>query len=908
MKKRMKALIMAILLLVSTVAAPMLDSMPAQAAGGKVQVRLHYERTDGNYDNWCVWMWDYAAQGWDHDFVEENGEMIATHEPEAGALAVGFIVKVRDWSERELIDGEQKDRFVNLSDVVSGTVDVYVKQGEAVNFTVEYGDDVVKGTKVAGAEADLDSNTIDVQVSALLDNVSTDTFKISKGSEVLNVTEVKPGRASSTEKENITISSSAYTLTIEEELDSFAAYTLSFDGNDYNIKMPSTYKTEEFVNAYTYDGNDLGATWSKDSTTFKVWAPTASDVKVNLYKAGKAGVDDLMEQVQMTQGEKGVWEVTVEGDLNGTYYTYSVVNAGVEKEACDPYAKTTGVNGDRAMVIDMAATNPEGWDDDSNPHAGETFNDAVIYELHVRDASIGEDSGVSEANKGNFLGLTETGTKTAGGVSTVLDHMVDLGITHVHLLPIYDFSSVDEETDGHNWGYDPKNYNVPEGSYSSDPYNGEIRVAEMKQMVKTLHDNNISVVMDVVYNHVSNAETFCFNQIVPNYFSRINDDGTYSGNSGCGNDTASEHAMVHKYIVDSVKYWADEYHIDGFRFDLVGLIDVETINDVMETVWEDHPDVVFYGEGWEMNSYNTGLSMTIQKNSTKVPGFAFFNDTLRDAIKGSVFDEGPGYVSGLTGKRLTVQDAFYGLPGTWCETPTQTINYSSCHDNHTLYDRLKVSRPDASEEDIVKMNNLAAAITITSEGIPFIHAGEELLRSKPNGDGTYNHNSYNAGDEINSIKWSSLENAEVKEVYDYYKGLIEFRKEHAALRMTSAEDVSTNIIEIPDLEKDVMGVTINGGVNGEKSEGLVVIFNPRTEETKVPLPEGKWDVYVNGEKAGTKVLDTISGEAVVAPISAMILVKAEETSFSAGKIVGIAAAAIAGLAAGAIYTKKKLKK
>ena len=904
MKKRVKALILAVLLLLVTVAAPVMDAVPVQAAGESVEVKLHYKRTDNNYENWCVWMWDYAAEGWDHSFVEENGEMVATHETEPGALAVGFIVKVQDWSDRELIDGEQKDRFVNLQDVISGTVHVYVEQGDAVNFKVVYGDDCVKGTKVAGADYDLDTNTINVQVSALLDNVTTDTFKISNGTEEVAVTEVKQGSSSNVEKENIVISSSSYTLSLAEELNTFGAYTLTYDGNEYNIKMPTTYKTEEFISQYTYDGDDLGSTWTKEKTTFKVWSPTASEVKLNLYESGTAGTDDLIETIQMTQGEKGVWSLEVEGDLNGTYYTYSVTNAGVEKEACDPYARTTGVNGDRAMVIDLESTNPEGWEDDTNPNADLTFNDAVIYELHVRDASIGENSGVSEANKGNFLGLIESGTTTSGGVSTVLDHMVDLGITHLHLLPIYDFSSVDETTDGHNWGYDPKNYNVPEGSYSSDPYNGEVRVSEMKQMVQGLHENGISVVMDVVYNHVSSAENFCFNQIVPNYFSRINDDGSYSGNSGCGNDTASEHAMVHKYIVDSVKYWADEYHIDGFRFDLVGLIDVDTINDIMQTVWEDHPDVVFYGEGWEMNSYNTGISMTIQKNSTKVPGFAFFNDTLRDAIKGSVFDELPGYVSGADGQRLTVLDAFYGLPGSWCETPTQTINYSSCHDNHTLYDRLKVSRPDASEEDIVKMNNLAAAITITSEGIPFIHAGEELLRSKPNEDGTYNHNSYNAGDEINSIKWETLEDEKVSNVYDYYKGLIAFRKAHAALRMTSTEDVTNNITEIKDLDKNVIGLTINGGVNGEESEGLVVIFNPNIEATTVPLPEGNWDIYINDEAAGTEVLGSASGQVTVNPISAMVLVKSDGAAGSTSSVIAIVTIA-AVIVAGVVILKKK---
>ena len=619
---------------------------------------------------------------------------------------------------------------------------------------------------------------------------------------------------------------------------------------------------------YTYNGNDLGATWSENSTLFKVWSPTASEITLNLYKEGKSGVDDLIKTIQMTKVEKGIWEVTVEGNLHGTYYTYTVVNEGVSKEACDPYAKTTGINGNRAMVIDMSTTNPDGWDKDTNPHIGKTFNDAIIYELHVREATIGEDSTVSKANKGKFLGLTEK------GAGTVLSHMIDLGITHLHLLPIYDFSSVDEERGGHNWGYDPKNYNTPEGSYSSNPYHGEVRVSEMKQMIKTLHDNNISVVMDVVYNHVVDAKTFCFNQLVPGHFSRIYKNGKYSEDSGCGNDTASEHAMVHKYIVDSVKYWAEEYHIDGFRFDLVGLLDIDTINDVMTTVWKTRPDVVFYGEGWEMNSFNTGIDMTVQKNSTKVPGFAFFNDTLRDAIKGNVFDEEAGYVSGLFGQSEFIKGAFRGLPGTWCKTPTQTINYASCHDNHTLYDRLKVSRPDASEEDIIRMNNLAAAITIISQGIPFIHAGEELLRSKPNGDGTYNHNSYNAGDEINSIKWSSLEKREIKAVYEYYKGLIEFRKAHAALRMTSAEDVIVNISEIKKIEKEVVAFAVNGGVNGEESDGLIAIFNPRTKATKVSLPKGTWNVYINGEKAGTKILDTVSGSVVVEPISAMILVKA----------------------------------
>ncbi|MDE7259733.1 MAG: type I pullulanase, partial [Lachnospiraceae bacterium] len=351
--------------------------------------------------------------------------------------------------------------------------------------------------------------------------------------------------------------------------------------------MPSVYSSKEFEGQFTYEGNDLGATWSKAKTTFKVWAPTAEEVKVNLYTSGTKGTNDLIESIDMTKGEKGVWTAVKTGDLNGTYYTYMAVQEGVSTEACDPYARTTGVNGDRAMVIDLDSTDPAGWANDSGPNQGMSYNDSVIYELHVRDFSIDESSGISDKHKGKFLGLTEKGTTNGNGETTGLDYLVDLGVTHIHLLPSYDYGSVDEtklNTPQYNWGYDPVNYNVPEGSYSTNPYNGETRVKEMKQMIKTLHDNDINVIMDVVYNHVYDADEFCFNQLVPQYFSRTNADGSYSNASGCGNDTASERAMVRKYIVDSVNYWADEYHIDGFRFDLVGLLDTETINEVVNTV------------------------------------------------------------------------------------------------------------------------------------------------------------------------------------------------------------------------------------------------------------------------------------------------------------------------------------
>ena len=670
--------------------------------------------------------------------------------------------------------------------------------------------------------------------------------------------------------------SNIYTLVPETELDVTAAYTLRYRSSEMAITMPIYYSTKAFEALYTYEGDDLGANWSPERTFFRLWAPTAAAVKINLYASGDYRENDLIQQVEMTPDVNGTWTATVEGDLNGTYYTYSVDVDGVTNEACDPYARAVGVNGKRAMVIDLDSTDPEGWENDRDPHYDNTITEAIIYELHVRDLSVDANSGIT--NKGKFLGLIEAGTTTPEGIPTGLDHIKALGVTHIHLLPSYDYGSVDEtslEDNVFNWGYDPVNYNVPEGSYSTDPFHGEVRVKEFKQMVKGLHDNGISVIMDVVYNHVYSGEEFCFNKIVPLYFSRVSAEGQFSAGSGCGNDTASERAMVKKYIVDSVKYWADEYHIDGFRWDLVGLIDTETINEVMEEVHKTHPNIIFYGEGWTMSTQLTkdGYTLTTQVNSQETPGFAFFSDTLRDAIRGGNSNNSkPGFVANAGGFAGNIADCFTGSPA-WCKSPTQTINYASCHDNHTLFDRITMSTPDASFSDRVKMNNLSAAIVMTSQGIPFIHAGEEMLRSKPLEDGSFDHNSYRSSDAVNNLKWADLSQEEYQVTYAYYQGLIAFRKAHPALCMTSAEEVAEKITKLGGLDFNVVGFHIAAGANGEENE-LIVVFNPNSNETIVTLPEGEWTVYINGDKAGTKVLGTAAGTATAEPISAMVLVKA----------------------------------
>lgn len=630
--------------------------------------------------------------------------------------------------------------------------------------------------------------------------------------------------------------------------------------------MYDFYSTDAFEEAFVYHGSNLGALWQKEHTLFRVWAPTAQSVTVSLYRSGNPDADDLIEVIPMTYDFRGTWVADKTGDLNGVYYTYGVTIGGHTTQCCDPYAKAVGVNGRRAMVIDMAGTNPEGWEQDCDPNAGKSITDAIIYELHVRDLSMDKSSGIH--HKGKYLGLAETGTSYRG-IPTGLDHMKALGITHLHLLPVYDFGFTDERLtqSQFNWGYDPENFNVPEGSYATDPFNGAVRVREMKQMVKTLHDNGISVVMDVVYNHVYHTFDFCFNQIVPGYFSRIDVHGNASNGSCCGNDTASERTMVRKYIVDSVNFWADEYHIDGFRFDLVGLIDTKTINEVMKSVHKKHPNVIFYGEGWNMATKLTkpGFSMTIQGNSHLVPKFAFFSDTIRDLLRGSIFDNKlPGYVSGGNCSKDALRSCFMGLPQ-WADSPSQSVNYVSCHDNNTLFDRIALGAPNASTADRIKMNNLAAAFVFLSQGIPFLQAGEEILRTKPAKGGKFDDNSFRSNDSVNSIKWKTLSKKEYQNNLAYYQGLIAFRKAHPALRMTTKEEVQQNIYPLHHDNARVLPFLIEG-----ENERIFVVFNADAQDISVTLPEGSWNICIQGNTAGTQPIGKIQGVIKVPGISALV--------------------------------------
>ena len=687
---------------------------------------------------------------------------------------------------------------------------------------------------------------------------------------------------------NQVIAASRYTFFLEEALDFDAVYAVSYKNKLTNVTMPLPYSTAEFEEEYTYEGNDLGAQWTEEETTFKVWAPTAKQVSVNLYKEGSNNgtPDDLLNTIEMSRLEQGVWYMKKDGNLNGVYYTYTVLTDDQLIETCDPYAKSTGVNGERAMILDMDSTDPEGWDKDVNPNKDLNITDSVIYELHLRDFTADADSGIK--NKGKYLGLTETGTQNSDRKYTGLTYLTRLGVTHVHIMPMYDFGSVDEtKEDGqeYNWGYDPVNYNVPEGSYSTDPYDGAVRVREVKEMVKALHDNGISVIMDVVYNHVYDSNKFAYNLLVPQYFSRTNGYGEYSNGSGCGNDNATERTMVKKYIVDSVNYWVDEYHIDGFRFDLAGLIDTETMNEVITTVHESHPDVIFYGEGWTMDSTLTkgGYKLANQTNIDYVDNFAMFSDYFRDNVRGTNGNlKDGGYVSGSVGNGMAIKNNVSGAPF-WANNPTQVINYNACHDNNTLFDKIAIVNGYENFEENVRKNKFAAAVMFTSQGTPFMMSGEELLRTKlkegidPESTqidaNSFDSNSYKSGDKVNTIKWSTLSDETYKDMYEYYKGLIAFRKAHGGLRMTSSADVKKYITFAEDVPENITAFSISGAYPKEKSKGLYIIYNPTAEAVEMDIPTGDWKIFINSQYAGADSLGGARDMVTVEPYSVMALVK-----------------------------------
>jgi len=633
-----------------------------------------------------------------------------------------------------------------------------------------------------------------------------------------------------------------------------------------------------------YSGNDLGASYSKKATTFKVWSPNAASVRVNIFEHGSDNEGDagsIMSRAMSLDKTTGVWSVTINGDLLNKYYTYSVTHGKTTKETADVYAKACGVNGQRSMVVDLSTTNPDGWENDKHVLV-QNQTDASVWEISVADFSSSESSGVSEANRGKYLAFTEEGT-TVNGVqgasSTCVDYLKKLGVKYVQIMPFYDFGSVDESKnimDQYNWGYDPVNYNCPEGSYSTNPKKGEVRIKECKQMIQALHNAGIGVIMDVVYNHTYTSDSW-FQRTVPNYYYRMNNDGTFSNGSGCSNDTASEHLMFRKYMIDSVTYWASEYHIDGFRFDLMGLHDVTTMNSIRTALDNLYADgsgsqILMYGEAWDMaTNCDEGTVLASQKNLKQLSDrIGAFDDTIRDAIKGSTGGTDGAFVQEGS-RRANLKTGIAGQSDTttgWANVPSQCVTYASCHDNLCLYDKLVGSVYGADGkyrkryEDLVAMNKLSAAIVITSQGIPFSLGGEEFCRSK-DGD----ENSYASSRKENMLDWENVDL--YSDVIEYYRGLYKIRDAFAAFSDSTAA-TANSLTYLSDVPKGVMGYTINNTESGKWSQ-MCVIFNGSDSAQNVTA-KGDWVVLADNKTAGLRNIKNVTNSVKVEAHSAVIMV------------------------------------
>ena len=600
--------------------------------------------------------------------------------------------------------------------------------------------------------------------------------------------------------------------------------------------------------------------YSPSKTQFAFWSNVAEQMEVLLYEDA---VSDQYSAVSLKKGANDFWTATVKGDLAGKFYTVrSFQNGEWAPEAPGIFAKAVSINGQRAAILNLAATNPEGWNTDVRP-AMPDMTDIVVYETHVRDYTM--DNPAIE-HKGKFLGMAE---------QPAIDHLKDLGITHLQILPMFDYGSIDETKDSehsklnaegsYNWGYDPVNYNVPEGGYSSDPTDPACRIREAKQMIQALHANGIRVVMDVVYNHTYDVMGCALGRVVPKYFYRLNPDGTYANGSGCGNETASDHEMMRQFMVQSVCYWAREYHIDGFRFDLMGIHDQETMNAIRAALDEIDPTILTYGEGWAaMAPAYPYDSLAMKQWTYKMPRVGAFSDDIRNALIGSPFDHERGFASGNAANFKDVMRGLIACPE-WSGEPMQHVSYITCHDNYCLRDRIEVSAVGEAEATQLRMNKLAQTAVLVSQGMSFLYGGEELFRTKRGID-----NSYQSPDSINIIPWENKE--KYADLFDYYKQMIAIRRAHKGFRLGTAELVQQHVEFLPADDETLIIYRINDLENIDSAKSLTVLLNGSAKSAQAEIPEGQYAVLAHDAQANPQGLGIIKGgKIVVEPYSATIL-------------------------------------
>ena len=867
----------------------------------KVKLTVHYNRTAGDYDTWNVYLWKNVDGNGDKE-VSPTGFPFATSD-DFGMIAnadvdgmtgfkdIGFIIRKGAWVKKEgPACGPTKngDRFASFND--SGVTEIWIVQDDCTIYTSAPKTEAPDPAMNSASIDDLNKITVSLNQKLTLTGSGNQGFTVSGGRTVTSVTALN-GTASS---------ASLLQLNLDANITFGTSYTVTHTGADvsttFGSKVASVGKvmnSDGFNAAFNYSGNDLGATYSTGQTSFKVWAPTASAVSLVTYAtASSPSAQGTISA--MSKGTKGTWEVTLSGNKAGMIYGYRVTRNGETIDAIDPYARASTVNGARAVVLDLNSTNPIDWGNQAKPAFSGKSVDASFYELHVRDFSNDVSSGIPAAHKNKFLALTDNNTSYSWAVTTTdsktkkkktvqyttktgVAAIKDLGVTHVQLLPIYDFASGGDETDPtFNWGYDPDNYNVPEGQYSTDPTNPSNRISELKKAVQNLHANGLRVIMDVVYNHVASASSFSFEQIVPGYFFRTDDTGTLLNGTGCGNEVASERPMVRKFIVDSVKYWASEYKLDGFRFDLMGILDVTTMQQVRAALTAIDPTILVIGEGWNMGGLPEG-DRASQVNIGSLNGISAFNDQIRDGIKGSVFNASEqGWATGNAGRKndvmagITGNVAFSALvsPNWITNDPGQSVNYVEAHDNLTLADKLFASYGSTATTRS-KLQRFATSIVVLSQGLPFIHAGQEFERSK-NGD----DNSYNSGDAPNSLKYKlRVTNAPT---LGYVKGLLALRKAHPAFRMSTTAQIKSGLSFFGSNSKVISYKLAGAGVSDNWSN-IVVIHNSSKVVQTVTLPGAKatWKVVVKGDKAGVATLETLksASKVSVAPQSTLVLQK-----------------------------------
>ncbi|MGQ7875136.1 type I pullulanase [Bacillus sp. 1A] len=839
-------LLLTIIVMLSSVFS--FQSVKAVSNSKTTEVIIHYKEQSGNTKDWNLWLWGENANGKSYEFTgEDEFGKYAKINIDGDYDRVGFIIRMNEWEK----DGG--DRWIeNIKD---GRAEVWILSG----------DDKVYNSKPSSdlsiQKATIDSfNEITVTTNVPF-HIKERKIEI-EGIKIKNISPYDINSGNITNKVKIIT---------EQKIDLKQTYKVKIENvADTYTEIGKVIRSEEFDHSFYYGGNDLGNIYTPQHTKFRVWAPTASEAKLVTYKKWN---DKIGNEINMQQSEKGTWKAELTGNQKGLFYTYKVKIGDKWTEAVDPYVRAASVNGDKGAVVDLEETNPKKWKTNKKPKF-KNPEDAIIYELHVRDLSIQPESGIK--HKGKYLGVTEKGTRGPKDVKTGLDHMKDLGVTHVQLLPIFDYASVNEENlnePQYNWGYDPKNFNVPEGSYSTNPYEPTVRITELKQMIQTLHDNNLRVVMDVVYNHMYNAAESNFHKLVPGYYYRYNEDGTFANGTGVGNDTASERKMMRKFMVDSVTYWAKEYNLDGFRFDLMGIHDYETMNEIRKAVNQIDPSIILHGEGWDLNTPLAAELKANQKNAEKMKGIAHFNDNIRDGLKGSVFEEKEnGFVNGKENMEDRIKKGItagidYDINSSTYQDPEQVLTYVEAHDNHTLWDKLELTNPGDSEEVRKQMHKLSSSILLTSQGIPFLHAGQEFMRTKY-GD----HNSYKSPDSINQMDW--LRRAAFNNEVDYMKGLIELRKKYSAFRMTSPEQIKKHIAFM-DTPKNVVAYSIKG--NGNKNEYFMVTHNANKEAVDITLPsKGPWKVLVDGKQAGSKTLYVVHDNKIKVPALSSLVLKTEK--------------------------------